>query len=186
MYVLTRFALFISLGIGPFSLVWLSVTLDDLTTIRESEKKSQLSPVLRQWSSLAIHPWSFLLFTRVCLLLRLQRSLEKIGRDFCIIWWIMRVPGPKSPCPPTLRARGGARSQHDALLPSGSLEYFSFTGGGGGAGCYALQPSAAQAGSSGFSTLLCVIKCERYGPSIVVRSSGLELLLWWVQLECHY
>ena len=87
------------------------------------------------------------------------------------------MPGPKSPCPPTLRARGGARSQHDALLPSGSLEYFSFTGGGGGAGCYALQHSAAQAGSSGFSTLLCVIKCERYGPSIVVRSSGLELLL---------
>ena len=120
----------------------LAVTLDDLTTIRESEKKSQLSPVFRQWSSLAIHPWSFLLFTRVRLFLRL-RSLEKIGRDFCIIWWIMRVPGPKSPCPPTLRARGGARSQHDALLPSGSLEYFSFTGGGGGAGCYALDCTAA-------------------------------------------
>ena len=78
-YVLTRFALFISLGIGPFSLVWLSVTLDDLTTIRESEKKSQLSPVFRQWSSLAIHPWSFLLFTRV--LLPSPEAAEVFGKN---------------------------------------------------------------------------------------------------------
>ena len=78
------------------------------------------------------------------------------------------MPGPKSPCPPTLPVR--ARSQHDALLPSGSLEYFSFTGGGGGgaAAAAAVLYSAVQAGSSGFSTLLCVIKCGRYVRSLVI------------------
>ena len=38
----------------------------------------------------------------------------------------------------------------------------------------AVEWSAVQAGSSGFSTLLCVIKCGRYGPSWCVRRAALS------------